>query len=134
MHLTGQQLFTRRKPSIQASRQFVTRTLSEWGYVDRLDEIELCVSELATNALLHGVPPGRLFRVRVEATEEEVRIEVRDSGSGRPVSQAPHLDSKRGRSLLLVTELADAWGDIEHTVGKTVWFTVKSTPTAGHAE
>ncbi|MET7906335.1 ATP-binding protein [Streptomyces sp. NPDC005355] len=134
MHLTGQQLFTRRKPSIQASRQFVTRTLSEWGYVDRLHEIELCVSELATNALLHGVPPGRLFRVRVEATEEEVRIEVRDSGPGRPVSQAPRPDSEHGRGLLLVNELADAWGDIEHTVGKTVWFTVKSTPAMGHAE
>lgn len=134
MHLTGQQLFTRRKPSIQASRQFVTRTLSEWGYVDRLDEIELCVSELATNALLHGVPPGRLFRVRSEATEEEVRIEVRDSGSGRPVSQVPCPVSERGRGLLIVAELADDWGDIEHTVGKTVWFTMKSTPTAGHAE
>jgi anti-sigma regulatory factor (Ser/Thr protein kinase) len=134
VHLTRQQLFTRRKPSIQASRQFVTRTLSEWGYVDRLDEIELCVSELATNALLHGVPPGRLFRVRIEAAEEEVRIEVRDSGPGRPISQAPHPDSEHGRGLLLVTELADSWGNIEHIAGKTVWFTVKSTPTAGHAE
>ncbi|MFF7649005.1 ATP-binding protein [Streptomyces sp. NPDC007983] len=132
--MTGQQLFTRRKPSIQASRQFVTRTLSEWGYVDRLEDIELCVSELATNALLHGVPPGRLFRVRIEATEEEVRIEVRDSGSGRPISLTPRPDCEHGRGLLLVTELADDWGDIEHTVGKTVWFTRKSTPTAGHTE
>lgn len=134
MHLTRQQLFTRRKPSIQASRRFVTRTLSEWGYVDRLDEIELCVSELATNALLHGVPPGRLFRVRIEATEEEVRIEVRDSGPGHPISQAPHPDSEHGRGLLLVAELAEVWGDIEHTVGKTVWFTVKSAPTAEQTE
>ena len=134
MHLTGQQLFTRRKPSIQASRQFVTRTLSEWGYTDRLDEIQICVSELATNALLHGVPPGRLFRVCVEAADEEVRIEVRDSGPGHPVTQAPRLDSENGRGLLLVDELADAWGDIEHTVGKTVWFTMKSTPVAGHTE
>ena len=134
MRLTRQQLFTRRKPSIRASRQFVTRALSEWGYVDRLDEIQLCVSELATNALLYGVPPGRLFQVRIEATEEEVRVEVRDSGSGHPISQTPHPDSEHGRGLLLVTELADAWGDIEHTVGKAVWFTVKSTPTAGHTE
>ncbi|MFI0775775.1 ATP-binding protein [Streptomyces sp. NPDC021212] len=134
MRLTHQQLFTRRKPSIRASRQFVTRTLSEWGYVDRLDEIQVCVSELATNALLHGVPPGRLFRVRVEATEEEVRIEVRDSGPNRPEPQAPHSDSEHGRGLLLVTELADAWGHIEHTVGKTVWFTMKPMPTTGQAE
>ncbi|MEU1805734.1 ATP-binding protein [Streptomyces sp. NPDC019937] len=134
MRLTRQQLFTRRKPSIRASRQFVTRTLTEWGYDDCLDEIQLCVSELATNALLHGVPPGRLFRVLIKASEERIRIEVRDSGPGHPVSQAPHPDSEHGCGLLLVTELTDAWGEIEHTVGKTVWFTMKSTPTAEQAE
>lgn len=50
MPLMRQQFFTRRKPSIRATRQFVTGTLSEWGYVDRLEEIQLCVSEIATNA------------------------------------------------------------------------------------
>ncbi|MEU4893775.1 ATP-binding protein [Streptomyces sp. NPDC044780] len=133
MPLTRQQFFTRRRPSIRATRRFVTLTLSEWGYADRLDEIQLCVSEIATNALLHGVPPGRLFRVRIEAAEEEVRIEVRDSGPGRPATQSPHADSENGRGLLLVGELADAWGDIEHTVGKTVWFTVKTTQAQGSA-
>ncbi|AQW51647.1 regulatory protein [Streptomyces hygroscopicus] len=93
-----------------------------------------CVALTATNALLHGVPPGRLFRVRIEAAEEEVRIEVRDSGPGRPTAQSPHTDSENGRGLLLVGELADAWGDIEHTVGKTVWFTVKATQAQGRAQ
>ncbi|WP_102935004.1 ATP-binding protein [Streptomyces malaysiensis] len=134
MPLMRQQSFTRRKPSIRATRQFVSRTLSEWGYVDRLEEIQLCVSEIATNALLHGVPPGRLFRVRIEAAEEEVRIEVRDSGPGRPTAQSPRADSENGRGLLLVGELADAWGNVEHTVGKTVWFAVKATQTQGRAQ
>ncbi|MFC9226380.1 ATP-binding protein [Streptomyces hygroscopicus] len=134
MPLTRQRFFTRRRPSIRAARQFVTRTLSEWGYADRLEDIQLCVSEIATNALVHGVPPGRLFRVRIEAAEEEVRIEVRDSGSGRPATQSPDGDRENGRGLLLVGELADAWGDIEHTVGKTVWFTVKATQARGRAE
>ncbi|MEU9964095.1 ATP-binding protein [Streptomyces malaysiensis] len=134
MPLMRQQSFTRRKPSIRATRQFVSRTLSEWGYVDRLEEIQLCVSEIATNALLHGVPPGRLFRVRIEAAEEEVRIEVRDSGHGRPTAQSPRTDSESGRGLLLVGELADAWGNVEHTVGKTVWFVVKATQTQGRAQ
>ncbi|GHJ27323.1 ATP-binding protein [Streptomyces hygroscopicus subsp. sporocinereus] len=134
MPLTRQRFFTRRRPSIHAARQFVTRTLSEWGYADRLEDIQLCVSEIATNALVHGVPPGRLFQVRIEAAEEEVRIEVRDSGSGRPAPQSPHADRENGRGLLLVGELADAWGDIEHAVGKTVWFTVKATQARGCAE
>ncbi|WP_413799985.1 ATP-binding protein [Streptomyces iranensis] len=134
MPLMRQQFFTRRKPSIRATRQFVTRTLSEWGYVDRMEEIQLCVSEIATNALLHGVPSGRLFRVRIEAAEEQVRIEVRDSGPGRPAAQSPRTDSENGRGLLLVGELADAWGDIEHTVGKTAWFTIKATPPQGRTQ
>jgi anti-sigma regulatory factor (Ser/Thr protein kinase) len=33
----------------------------EWGITDRHDDIRPCVSELATNAVLHGVPPGRQY-------------------------------------------------------------------------
>ncbi|MFI0767357.1 ATP-binding protein [Streptomyces sp. NPDC021218] len=51
-----------------------------------------------------------------------------------PTAQSPHTDSENGRGLLLVGELADAWGDIEHTVGKTVWFTVKATRAQGRAQ
>ncbi|MEU8824375.1 ATP-binding protein [Streptomyces sp. NPDC048636] len=125
------QLFARRKPSIRAARLFVSHTLTEWGHADRLDDIQLCVSEIATNALLHGAPPGRLFAVRVEADGEKVRVEIRDSGPGQPVVQAPRPGDEHGRGLLLVSELADAWGNIDHVVGKTVWFVVKSTQANG---
>lgn len=63
-----------------------------------------------------------------------LRIEVRDSGPGRPTAQSPRADSENGRGLLLVGELADAWGNVEHTVGKTVWFAVKATQTQGRAQ
>ncbi|MCP9206951.1 ATP-binding protein [Streptomyces sp. NEAU-Y11] len=84
------------------------------------------------DALLHGVPPGRFFAVHITADQEQVRIEVRDSGPGHPVVQTPHAGDEHGRGLLLVGELSDAWGSIDHAVGKTVWFTVKSTPVGGH--
>ncbi|MFF1714143.1 ATP-binding protein [Streptomyces sp. NPDC058268] len=98
------------------------------GVVDRHDEIKLCVSELATNALLHGVPKGRAFEVSflISTDEAELRVEVRDSGDGRLVATAPTGDACTGRGLHLARELADDFGVIEHVVGKTVWLTFKA--------
>ncbi|MFJ1639687.1 MULTISPECIES: ATP-binding protein [unclassified Streptomyces] len=84
------------------------------------DDIKLCVSELATNALLHGVPPGREFAVRLRATEDLVRLEVRDSGGGRPAIQHAEDECCSGRGLFLVDELAAEFGVDHHVVGKTV--------------
>ncbi|WP_225882142.1 hypothetical protein [Streptomyces aureocirculatus] len=39
------------------SRPFVRTALHGWGIRERADDIRLCVSELATNALLSGVTP-----------------------------------------------------------------------------
>lgn len=57
--------------------------MAQWGIVRRADDVLLCVSELATNALLHGVPPQRGFRV-VLLLGDQLRVEVFDSGGGVP--------------------------------------------------
>lgn len=36
-----------------------------WEVGPRADDVLLCVSELSTNAVLHGVPPGHGFRLRL---------------------------------------------------------------------
>ncbi|QKW27554.1 ATP-binding protein [Streptomyces seoulensis] len=121
MPLSRQQRFPRSSRSVAAARAFALAILEEWGYRDRHDDIRLCVSELATNALLHGVPRGREFCVTLTGDSGLVRIEVRDSGDGRPqVTRARALDC-RGRGLHLVTALADDFGVILHSPGKTVW-------------
>lgn len=58
MSLSQQRHFPRRRTSVGASRDFVTGVLIEWELHPLIEDIKLCVSELATNALLHGVPPG----------------------------------------------------------------------------
>ncbi|GAA3958776.1 hypothetical protein GCM10022384_09580 [Streptomyces marokkonensis] len=89
----------------------------------------LCVSELATNALVHGVPPGRGFLVRLLPCGDGVRVEVHDSGDGVPA--VPQTDVREpgegGRGLLLVSELADKWGVGERAPGKIVWCEVGIT-------
>ncbi|GAA2421799.1 hypothetical protein GCM10010405_00040 [Streptomyces macrosporus] len=96
--------------------------LEGWGITEREEEVRLCVSELATNAVRHGAPPGRGFRVRLEVPERGVlRVEVHDSGAGRPWVRRPAPDEEGGRGLLLVDALADVWGVRERGPGKAVW-------------
>ncbi|MEE4493392.1 ATP-binding protein [Streptomyces sp. BE230] len=132
MSLSQQRRFPRRRTSVGASRDFVVDVLAEWQLTPLIDDIRLCVSELATNALLHGVPPGREFAVRLRATQDLVHLEVRDSGGGRPEVKCPAEEDCSGRGLFLVVELAADFGVDHHTVGKTVWAAFKrpATPPA----
>lgn len=114
--------FPRRRRSVGASREFVAGVLAGWGLTAPLiEDAELCVSELATNAVQHGVPPGREFAVRLHSLGEHVRLEVRDSGSGCPVLQEACEERSTGRGLFLVNALAGSFGVTHHEVGKTVW-------------
>ncbi len=95
--------------------------MADWGFGEAwTDDVLLCVSELATNAVLHGVPPGRGYRVRLWLGEQgQLRVEVHDSGDGEPGEREP--DGESGRGLLIVKALADLWGVGEGEPGKVVW-------------
>ncbi|MET9862805.1 ATP-binding protein [Streptomyces smyrnaeus] len=128
MFLSRQRRFPRRRTSVGAAREFTTSTLASWGLNDLQDDIRLCVSELATNALLHGVPPGREFCVRLDMDDSSVRLEVRDSGEGCPEARSPDAEEETGRGLCLVSALADDCGVTDHVVGKSVWLHFKLKP------
>lgn len=88
---------------------------------------ELGVSELVTNALLHGEPP---VTVRVRGTEGHPRVEVHDSSIEPPImpSHARHTRTDDllltfGRGLELVARCSDAWGAEIEDDGKVLWFT-----------
>ncbi|MFJ3170270.1 ATP-binding protein [Streptomyces roseus] len=115
-----EQRFPRARASARAVRQFVGDTLAGWGVSDRWDDMRLCASEMAANAVLHGAPPGREFSVRLTREGEGMWIEVRDSGPGRPVPWRPGSEAERGRGLWLVGVLADEFEVREEVVGKTV--------------
>src|SRR6478609_6990174 len=61
------------------ARGLVGRLLAEAGTEDRDGDVILAVSELVSNAVLHG-PPGELS-LHVEVAGERVRVEVRDQGT-----------------------------------------------------
>ncbi|MEV6478347.1 ATP-binding protein [Streptomyces sp. NPDC051576] len=120
----SQKFFRRERRSVPAARHFAHAFLVECGLAEaeRGGDVLLCVSELATNALVHGVPAGRQFRVVLRYDGRMVRVEVHDSGGGVPrVDAHPEDTDEGGRGLLLVAALSDKWGVGERELGKVVW-------------
>jgi hypothetical protein len=95
------------------------------GRAELAECAELGVSELVTNALLHGEAP---ISVRVRGTAEHPRIEVRDGSTDPPIlpSQVLHADKGElltfGRGLSIVARSSDVWGAEIEDDGKVVWF------------
>ena len=90
-----------------------------------LSDIELVVSELVTNAMLHGV--GQI-RLRLEVGDGRVSVGVLDGGAApnRPAGPVADADTGQGaeggRGLALVALLSSEWGiRPDDRGGKEVW-------------
>ncbi|MFI8074778.1 ATP-binding protein [Streptomyces sp. NPDC086033] len=115
-------LYPRDRRSVAVARDLTRITLTDWAVSERSDDVLLCVGELTTNALLHGVPPHPCFRLDLALLAGGVlRVEVHDSGPGEIRIPDTTPESERGRGLLLVAALADDWGVRERDPGKIVW-------------
>ncbi|MGY4972842.1 ATP-binding protein [Streptomyces nigrescens] len=105
-----------------------------WGLEGRDEDIRLCVSELATNALTHGTPCGQGFHVTMSAEDTIVRIEVHDAAPHWPRPRRSTDDDTSGRGLHIVDMLSDDWGVEDRGVaGKVVWSRFKAAPTIQEA-
>jgi len=94
------------------------------GWADHLDEALLLISELSTNGVIHA---GTALEVDVVADDQGVTIMVSDKKSGLVgtfglVNDAAERLDEHGRGLLLVDQLATAWGTRHDSTGKGVWF------------
>lgn len=86
--------------------------------VDQLADLLVIVSELTTNATLHGV--GEI-RLRVSIESGRVFGEVSDQGGGFANEVADRGIGEVGnKGLLIVAALAEAWGI--HDGSSHVWF------------
>ncbi|MFJ4920868.1 ATP-binding protein [Streptomyces sp. NPDC088725] len=122
-----QQFFTAKPESVGQARDFALTTLYSWGLSAHAEDIRLCVSELASNAVVHGSAPGHGFLVKLEADEDFVRLEVHDSRSSCPEVRHPCASDPSGRGLLIVEEFSDGWGVEERLpLGKVVWSRFKA--------
>jgi len=103
-----------------AARRFVAGLLACRPLADRVsgDDVQLVVSELATNAVIHAGTP---FSVSVSSDGSAMRIAVSDSSAIRPVMRDGSPAGLSGRGLRLVAAVSSAWGIDPSPDGKTVW-------------
>ena len=104
-----------------ALRQAV-RSLVDLVMPAKAEEVELLVTELATNGVKHA-RPERDNRITLDAKVDDRRLHVavRDRGTGFDPERRPQPRAEPGGwGLVLVDGLADRWGvELEPT---TVWF------------
>ncbi|WP_307783152.1 ATP-binding protein [Streptomyces sp. MBT53] len=98
------------------SRVIVRAALRYWGLQELVEDADLLVTELVTNAFKHGRGD---VGVRLYLTDTHLLIEVRDGSPKVPVLGDAALDDEAGRGLFLVSAIADDWGVSPD--GMTTW-------------
>lgn len=119
--------FTSEERSVSRARAFVREVVAGFP-AELVADAELLVSELATNAVLHGSVYGGMFGVVVRPSAGWVYVAVIDCG-GRTVPQVVEAgaESVSCRGLAMVAKLAADWGVVrEPGFGHRVWFGLAS--------
>ena len=107
------------------ARQFLRDRLGDWRVpATTAEDVELCLSEVVTNAVIHA---GTDAELAVSVHADRIRVQVSDHGrNGSPgTPAAPHHDAIGGRGLMLIEHLADSWHYERSDDGTTVWFEVR---------
>jgi hypothetical protein len=126
---------------VHDARRWVVQTCRDIGREELSECAELGISELVTNAVLHGEPP---IRMQLRGTPDHPRFEVHDASTIAPQSPTraggfdldafdldafDELDPEQiaalatvGRGLDIVARASVAWGTEIDEDGKAVWF------------
>lgn len=104
------------------ARLMVAEALARWDEREPEDDVELLVTELVANAVLHGRTAPEVV---VLLLPDAIRVEVADDSSEMPKLRKVTLEETSGRGIALVDQLASRWGaDPGADGGKTVWFEI----------
>ncbi|MBE7187423.1 SpoIIE family protein phosphatase [Jatrophihabitans endophyticus] len=104
---------------VSVARDWTTGVLRGWDVPTALvEDAELIVSELVTNAIVHGTPP---VEVRLRLGGGRVLMEVLDSAVTTPQLRHAKPTDDHGRGLFIMSVLAERWGTRPTVNGKSVW-------------
>ncbi|MDX2293539.1 MULTISPECIES: ATP-binding protein [Streptomyces] len=120
--------------AVSRCRDFTARALADWGWIpaesplarERVEDVLLLVSEVVTNACLHGGGPEEFVLRHAGGL---LRVEVSDRSPEHPHRMAPHSPSMPGgHGLMVLDRLASDWGTSDRgpeVPGKVVWLEVR---------
>jgi anti-sigma regulatory factor (Ser/Thr protein kinase) len=109
--------------SVRDLRRTIRVGLVRSGLSGLVENAELLVSELVTNAFRHGRGD---VGVRMLFKGGQVRFEVRDSSDERPALRTVGVSDEGGRGLVIVRAVADDWGISDD--GMTTWCSLNLYP------
>lgn len=100
------------------ARREVASSLSETDLAHLTGDAQLVVSELVSNALLHGAAP---IKLSIDVGEDRVRVAVSDSSASPPERNHTGESAMTGRGLMVVEALTVRRGVDSQGAGKQVW-------------
>jgi anti-sigma regulatory factor (Ser/Thr protein kinase) len=115
------------------ARAFVRNSLCEKHSREARDEAELLVSELVTNAVMHG---GSLVTMELDCEDPDgIWVAVSDSSPTWPVTRNPGPMEESGRGMALVDLISEEWGVREAGIASPPRArpSTPSTPSTGQA-
>ncbi|MGW8366528.1 ATP-binding protein [Streptomyces wedmorensis] len=121
--------------AVRECRDHTRQALREWfgaagtpGHI-AVDDALLLVSELVTNAYIHGGVP---YELCLDRTDGRLWVQVSDTSPERPRPHGRHRAGRpSGHGLYLLERLSAAWGWLPRGRGKAVWFEVIVIPGPG---
>lgn len=98
--------------AVACARAHTKQVLWEWGLKELIDDAELLVSELMTNAITASWSPTEKGPValRLLGNPERVCIEVWDQSSDDPAPRDVDDEAESGRGFAVIEALSYGWG------------------------
>jgi anti-sigma regulatory factor (Ser/Thr protein kinase) len=125
--------------AVRDARDWVAKTVTDWGFGAIADDLTLCLSEALTNSITHA-DHGDTVTVRAWSEEAMVHVEVVDCDRRLPQPKVPaevdlhdpppsgHRLEECGRGMYLINALSSRWGFEAQPPGKCVWFERDTEP------
>lgn len=105
--------------SVSLTRHAIKRQLQAWNITEQIDDLQLVVSELVTNAIRYGSGP---IELTLTINPTSLRVAVADTNAeDLPASRTATMNEFTGRGVPLIEAISSSWGVEEVADGKIVW-------------
>ncbi|MEU6064046.1 ATP-binding protein [Streptomyces sp. NPDC047082] len=102
-------------------RRLITDALRRWGLEELIDDAQVVVTELVSNAIATSAPDDTDVTLRLHREQGSLVVEVGDQAEAVPVLHQAACYVEYGRALSVVASLSTFWGLRQGVGGKVMW-------------